>query len=86
MFMADHSKPDLYVLGTEGTPYRGRIIQLRHVQTCLRLSCLSLSFLDAASRSLLPAPERNETLVVLVRCAPPCEIRGQPRTLKLNAG
>ena len=47
MFMADHSKPDLYGLGTEGTPYRGRIIQLRRVQTCLRLSCLSVSFLDA---------------------------------------
>ena len=65
-------------LARKGTPYRGRIIQLRHVQTetCLRLSCLSFSFLDAATRSLLPAPERNETLVVLVPCAPPCEIRG----------
>ena len=27
-------------------------------------------------RELLPVPERNETLVVLVPCAPPCEIRG----------
>ena len=41
-------------------------------------------------RELLPVPERNETLVVLVPCAPPCEIRGlQPRTLEsleLTAG
>ena len=55
MFMADHSKPDLYVLTL----------------------ILSFRFIPRRYlRELLPVPERNETLVVLVPCAPPCEIRG----------
>ena len=45
----------------------------RHVYAYL----LSFRFIPRRYlRELLPVPERNETLVALVPCAPPCEIRG----------